>query len=655
MERTSLLAGDTDEMDDRRTNSTRISKNRKAAVVPKFIILHYSPFKAVWDWIILLVVLYTAVFTPYVAAFLINEDETRNKLNKDSGTRDAQIKKADPLVLIDLIVDVLFGADIIINFRTTFVQDGEVVSNARKIAVNYVKGWFVIDAVAAIPFDLLLFGSGSSDTMTITGVLKTARLLRLLRVARRVDHYSEYGAAMLFLLMATFTLIAHWLACIFYAIAYFEQTKLNEPIGWLDTLSHTMNKPYSNSSYTTGGPDIRTRYITALYFTFTSLTSVGFGNVAPNTNAEKIFSVFAMLLGSLMSAAIFGNVSSIMLRLYQGTEEYREMLTSIKEFINFHHIPKQLANRLIESYQHTWSYTNGIDMNSVLKNFPDCLQADICLHLNRKLLHNCAAFSAASPGCLRALSLKFKSTHAPPGDTLIHPGDILESVYFIARGSIEILKDDVVMAILGKDDMFGENVKKTWQERSKSEIGKSNYCVRALSYCDLHKIQLDDLKEILYVYPEFAGDFLDKFRVTFDLTDDKSFGSPFLQLNKTIDDETLKFIRQKRPRLQCRSPGSSLNAGKSQSLKKDSPSNHVSPNPIKSETESSSPPPPLVSPSTESDLMVIDERLGNLTARMDGLEKRLFTTVDDILKLLGETPKFQGVCSDPRPNNIQFS
>ena len=45
--------------------------------VPKFIILHYSPFKAVWDWIILLLVLYTAVFTPYVAAFLLNEDETR--------------------------------------------------------------------------------------------------------------------------------------------------------------------------------------------------------------------------------------------------------------------------------------------------------------------------------------------------------------------------------------------------------------------------------------------------------------------------------------------------------------------------------------------------------------------------------------------------
>lgn len=51
---------------------------------------------------------------------------------------------------------------------------------------------------------------------------------------------------------------------------------------------------------------------------------------------------------------------------------------------------------------------------------------------------------------IRALSLKFKTTHAPPGDTLVHKGDVLTSLYFIARGSIEILKDDVVMAILGK-------------------------------------------------------------------------------------------------------------------------------------------------------------------------------------------------------------
>lgn len=43
--------------------------------------------------------------------------------------------------------------------------------------------------------------------------------------------------------------------------------------------------------------DITTAYITALYFTTTSLTSVGFGNVSANTNAEKVFSILTMLIG----------------------------------------------------------------------------------------------------------------------------------------------------------------------------------------------------------------------------------------------------------------------------------------------------------------------------------------------------------------------
>ena len=33
----------------------------------------------------------------------------------------------------------------------------------KKIALNYMKGWFIIDAVAAIPFDRLIFGPGGGE------------------------------------------------------------------------------------------------------------------------------------------------------------------------------------------------------------------------------------------------------------------------------------------------------------------------------------------------------------------------------------------------------------------------------------------------------------------------------------------------------------
>ncbi|XP_011255993.1 potassium voltage-gated channel unc-103 isoform X8 [Camponotus floridanus] len=484
--------------------------------IHKWTILHYSPFKAVWDWIILLLVMYTAIFTPYVAAFVLSDPDYNSRKNKKYSD--------DPIVIIDFIVDVTFIVDIIINFRTTFVNSNdEVVSHPGKIAVHYLKGWFIIDLVAAIPFDLLLVGSDTDElgldkdeTTTLIGLLKTARLLRLVRVARKIDRYSEYGAAVLLLLMATFALIAHWMACIWYAIGNAERPTLKSKVGWLDILANDTHQFYFHNN--TGGPSIKSRYITALYFTFSSLTSVGFGNVAPNTDAEKIFTIIVMLIGSLMYASIFGNVSAIIQRLYSGTARYHTQMLRVREFIRFHQIPNPLRQRLEEYFQHAWTYTNGIDMNSVLKGFPECLQADICLHLNRNLLNNCSAFEGASPGCLRALSLKFKTTHAPPGDTLVHRGDVLTSLYFISRGSIEILKDDIVMAILSKDDIFGEN------PCIYPTVGKSSCNVRALTYCDLHKIHRDDLLDVLALYPEFANHFSQNLEITFNMRDEEQAG-----------------------------------------------------------------------------------------------------------------------------------
>jgi hypothetical protein len=52
--------------------------------------------------------------------------------------------------------------------------------------------------------------------------LKLARLLRLARLLQKLDRYSQYSVVVLTLLMAMFTVLAHWLACIWYAIGRHE-------------------------------------------------------------------------------------------------------------------------------------------------------------------------------------------------------------------------------------------------------------------------------------------------------------------------------------------------------------------------------------------------------------------------------------------------
>lgn len=78
-------------------------------------------------------------------------------------------------------------------------------------------------------------------------------------------------------------------------------------------------------------------------------------------------SLTTVFISALMYASIFGNVSAIIQRLYSGTARYHAQMLRVKEFIRFHQIPNPLRQRLEEYFQHSWTYTNGIDLNTVNK------------------------------------------------------------------------------------------------------------------------------------------------------------------------------------------------------------------------------------------------------------------------------------------------
>lgn len=161
------------------------------------------------------------------------------------------------------------------------------------------------------PDAVLLFSQGISSLFSS---LKVVRLLRLGRVARKLDHYIEYGAAVLVLLVCVFGLAAHWMACIWYSIGDYEifdeDTKTIRNNSWLYQLAMDIGTPYqfngSGSGKWEGGPSKNSVYISSLYFTMTSLTSVGFGNIAPSTDIEKIFAVAIMMIGCKYGSCLGG-------------------------------------------------------------------------------------------------------------------------------------------------------------------------------------------------------------------------------------------------------------------------------------------------------------------------------------------------------------
>ncbi|RLW09994.1 hypothetical protein DV515_00001870, partial [Chloebia gouldiae] len=308
---------------------------QEAPKTPPHIILHYCAFKTTWDWVILILTFYTAIMVPYNVSF-------KTKQNNIAW------------LVLDSVVDVIFLVDIVLNFHTTFVgPGGEVISDPKLIRMNYLKTWFVIDLLSCLPYDIInAFENVDEREKYLTSLnlgyqkvvsnhclhtnqnyqphivmklsanlqvpkdadqgisslfssLKVVRLLRLGRVARKLDHYLEYGAAVLVLLVCVFGLVAHWLACIWYSIGDYEVidelTNTIKTDSWLYQLALSIGTPYryntTGSGQWEGGPSKDSLYISSLYFTMTSLTTIGFGNIAPTTDGEKIFSVAMMMVG----------------------------------------------------------------------------------------------------------------------------------------------------------------------------------------------------------------------------------------------------------------------------------------------------------------------------------------------------------------------
>ncbi|XP_075947725.1 voltage-gated delayed rectifier potassium channel KCNH1 isoform X1 [Anarhichas minor] len=469
---------------------------------PPHIILHYCLFKTTWDWVILILTFYTAIMVPYNVSFKTKQNNVT-------------------WLVVDSIVDVIFLVDIVLNFHTTFVGPaGEVISDPKLIRMNYVKTWFVIDLLSCLPYDVInAFENVDEGISSLFSSLKVVRLLRLGRVARKLDHYIEYGAAVLVLLVCVFGLAAHWLACIWFSIGDYEvideDTNSVRTDSWLFLLGETVGTPYrfntSGLGRWEGGPSKDSVYITSLYFTMTSLTSIGFGNIAPNTDGEKIFAVAMMMIGSLLYATIFGNVTTIFQQMYANTNRYHEMLNSVRDFLKLYQVPKGLSERVMDYIVSTWSMSRGIDTDKVLQICPKDMRADICVHLNRKVFKEHPAFRLASDGCLRALAMEFQTVHSAPGDLIFHAGESVDSLCFVVSGSLEVIQDEEVVAILGKGDVFGDVF---WKEMT---LAQSCANVRALTYCDLHIIKRDALQKVLEFYSAFANHFARNLVLTYNL------------------------------------------------------------------------------------------------------------------------------------------
>ena len=142
-----------------------------------------------------------------------------------------EIPEVDVVFVLNIVVDVVFILDIIFNFRRCYRTKWGIETDPKKIGSRYLKGWFIIDLIPAIPVDLLatIYFAEETDPVAVirgTDALKLLRLprlfrlLRIFRLARIFSMRSSFGAPVtrIFMLIFLSLLFIHWDACFEYLV-----------------------------------------------------------------------------------------------------------------------------------------------------------------------------------------------------------------------------------------------------------------------------------------------------------------------------------------------------------------------------------------------------------------------------------------------------
>merc|ERR1719171_442582 len=107
-------------------------------------------------------------------------------------------------VFIEAFINVFFMADVVLQFNTGYYEKGDkaMVTSRIAIAKKYLRGWFLPDITASIPYDWLYFLITRDDPNKVKATrlfrfaraIRALRLLRVMRIGRlleSVDYLEE--------------------------------------------------------------------------------------------------------------------------------------------------------------------------------------------------------------------------------------------------------------------------------------------------------------------------------------------------------------------------------------------------------------------------------------------------------------------------------
>jgi hypothetical protein len=316
------------------------------------------------------------------------------------------------------------------------------------IVVSYLKGWFWIDFLSIFPVSdiiaainaqelakLQLDGSKSSKNYNalvrltkipkLYRMLKNTKFFRMIKTLKKgnVNKITKFfleklkvnaNIERLFFFILTFLLLIHLAACIWYYIAKLQDLS---PDCWVTRLGYI---DASKSEI----------YIVSFYWTLTTVTTVGYGDINAGTTAERLYNLIIMSFGVLIYSFTIGSLSSIVSTLDAKTAEMNQKLQILASIKKEFALDQEIYDKVRKVIKYDLS-RNQKDKMNFLQELPNKLRIELSQIMHDDVIKKMYFFKDQPSDFIAYVAPLLKPVKFSQNDHLYKVGDMIDESNFL--------------------------------------------------------------------------------------------------------------------------------------------------------------------------------------------------------------------------------
>lgn len=430
---------------------------------------------------------------------------------------------ATAITVVRSATDFIYLLHMLLQFRLAYVAPesrvvgaGDLVDQPKKIAMHYLRGYFLLDLFVVLPLPQVMIlvvipkyvGTSSANyaknllrvTVLLQYIPRIFRFLPLLAGQSASGFIFESAWANFVINLLMFVLTGHVVGSCWYLFglqrvnqclrnACFDSNKssclpfvdcgsgnftgtYDSPANWSDWL----NNPNASACFSKDGNfdygiyqqvvilttkrSVVTRYVYSLFWGFQQISTLAGNQVPSYFEWEVLFTMAIVGLGLLLFALLIGNMQNFLLALGRRRLEMQLRRRDVEQWMRHRRLPDELRRKVRQAERFNWAATRGVNEEELLDSLPEDLKRDIWRHFF-SFLKKVRLFSLMDEPVLDALFGKLRQTLYIRGSDILYQGGPIDKMVFIVRGKLESIGADGNVFPLSESDVCGEELL-TW-------------------------------------------------------------------------------------------------------------------------------------------------------------------------------------------------